>query len=478
MNQLSRWTCYSEMDKEISSQMGNIATGFVYLGYLFKQARDTELFKEAGYTSLYEYVQDKYNITRTQAIRFMQINDTYSVDGNSEEINPQYIGYGSSKLTEMLGIPEEIRTEIPVEVTVKELRNIKAVISDKNEEENSCATVAQTQVNTSTETENNTLKKLVFEFFRQNKNSFKDYFKIVVENIDFLSERLTKDKLFNVIAPSKFRMARLNCYNVIFKEDLIKAMPMSRDLQNQEFTYNEFVDKFIELFNPEDLAAKTAWENNYQEAFEDPKPIEVKISSAAAKKDDKKKPIVTKPEPEEQKNKEDSKNTEDTEDLENIQDSENTEESEEQEEDNGTMAADYIEPGPPVNKSIFESQVKELKKEMEIYNGDVVVNTEESEQAAEQETDSSLISTKEDEGQIEIQDYAGIVPEPMKTEIIAAEVIENIPETEFTITAENVDQILNNFSKDFQSLESYIYYCIKNHMHVEVKVLKGDGESA
>ena len=60
----------------------------------------------------------------------MQINDTYSINGNSPEIQERYRGYGSSKLSEMLALPEEVREVVPRDATVREIREVKEVIRE------------------------------------------------------------------------------------------------------------------------------------------------------------------------------------------------------------------------------------------------------------------------------------------------------------------------------------------------------------
>lgn len=267
MNQLSRWTCYTEMDQEISKELGNIATGFVYLGYLFKQARDTELFREAGYHSLYEYVQDKYSITRTQALRFMQINDTYSINGDSPEIDPKYIGYGSSKLTEMLGIPEEIRSEIPADVTVKELRSVKALVAD-NETEKNCATVAQTQVNTGDCVDFDPIENIVKSYFETNREEYKKYFEIAQYD-QKLVNYLTKDKLFNVLAPSKFKMIRIEKGNLMINEAGLKLLCWTGE--KYQVTHEEFRTMFLQVFTG---GLADSYHEVYGKPLDDPKPVE------------------------------------------------------------------------------------------------------------------------------------------------------------------------------------------------------------
>jgi len=293
MNQLSTWTSYEEMNEEISRQMGNIATGFICLGYLFKKAKETELFKEAGYETIYDYAQGEYNISRWQAGRFMEINDAYSADGNPTELNPKYIGYGSSKLTEMLGLPKEIREEIPADITVRGIRTIKAELSEKIEPGQSMSDVAQTLENTNVSAEKDLLKLFVISFFKNHKNEFKSYFNIAKSAIkdEKLTDRVVNDKLFNIIAPSKFKMERTEGYNTIIKETGIKIMPLAAGNKGGDYTLSEFLNRFNECYfitkdgskaeNP--INDKDAWTFYYMEPFEDIIPVEVKIAKTIEK---------------------------------------------------------------------------------------------------------------------------------------------------------------------------------------------------
>ena len=60
----------------------------------------------------------------------MEINQKYSKDGYSPEIDLKWSGYGSSKLTEMLGLPEDVQEAIPVDATVRDIREAKGIIRE------------------------------------------------------------------------------------------------------------------------------------------------------------------------------------------------------------------------------------------------------------------------------------------------------------------------------------------------------------
>ena len=130
MNEISLIKDLQGVEVAMRKELEHIAEGYIVVGYLLKKTRDDELFREKGYVDVFDFAKQTFNISRTWAVRFMQINDTYSIDGNSPEIQEKYRGYGSSKLSEMLTLPEEIREEVPKSATVKEIREVKEIIRE------------------------------------------------------------------------------------------------------------------------------------------------------------------------------------------------------------------------------------------------------------------------------------------------------------------------------------------------------------
>ena len=105
MEELQTISTLQGVEIALRKELKHIAEGYIKVGYLLKKTRDAEFYKEKGYADVFEFAKETFNISRTWAIRFMQINNTYSIDGNSPEIQEKYRGYGSSKLSEMLALP-------------------------------------------------------------------------------------------------------------------------------------------------------------------------------------------------------------------------------------------------------------------------------------------------------------------------------------------------------------------------------------
>ena len=115
------------MDQAVGATVQNI----VKIGYLLKVARDTGILQESGYTTMRDFAQAEYNIDASMASRFIGINDRYSVDGNSMMLDEKYKGYETSKLAEMLTLPDAIIEEIPPEMKRDEIREIKGQLKEE-----------------------------------------------------------------------------------------------------------------------------------------------------------------------------------------------------------------------------------------------------------------------------------------------------------------------------------------------------------
>ncbi|MEG1742307.1 MAG: hypothetical protein RR237_05460, partial [Acetivibrio sp.] len=105
MQELQKIKTLTEAKVILKMKLENIAEGYIEVGFYLKEVRNKKMYNEEGYEDIYDFAKDTFNISRTWAIRFMQINDQYSVGGNSPEIQEKYKGFGSGKLSEMLTLP-------------------------------------------------------------------------------------------------------------------------------------------------------------------------------------------------------------------------------------------------------------------------------------------------------------------------------------------------------------------------------------
>lgn len=281
MNEVRAIDSLEEATLILKNELENIAEGYISVGFYLKKVRDDELYKQKGYADVYEFAKETFQISRTWAGRFMEINDKYSVDGNSPEIQEKYRGYGSSKLSEMLTLPEEIREEVPKTATVREIREVKDVIQQtqkKFEPQMELCDIAQK----SEEADFPWMNQAVLQFFRKDG---KDRFEKMVDwsRKDIGNDmREIEEELLEIINPSKFRMMRMQTANVLMTEKIIKVMPYRDQGQQEEVTYIDFAKAFEEIFFPDypdmEGTINSLYEKQYGEILfperEKPKPPE------------------------------------------------------------------------------------------------------------------------------------------------------------------------------------------------------------
>ncbi|MGN1188250.1 MAG: hypothetical protein ACI4R6_07125, partial [Lachnospiraceae bacterium] len=116
---------FNEWQQDLDTELVKSAESFVRIGYLLKVARDTDILRESGYAGVVEFARNRYGLDKTQVSRFIHINDRFSVNGNSEELQDKYKGFGYAKLTIMLQLPDAINEELSPDFSKTEIEDIK-----------------------------------------------------------------------------------------------------------------------------------------------------------------------------------------------------------------------------------------------------------------------------------------------------------------------------------------------------------------
>ena len=116
---------YLNAKEALKRQMNFVADRFVKIGWFLKRIRDTEAYKQDGYKSIFDFAKQEYGLSTPVASRFMSINDIYSVGGNGQNLREEFIGLGSSRLSEMLTMDPEDYCLVDENTPVAEIRDIK-----------------------------------------------------------------------------------------------------------------------------------------------------------------------------------------------------------------------------------------------------------------------------------------------------------------------------------------------------------------
>jgi len=124
---------WMSLKKEIKEEFIKASTSFVRIGYLLRKAEDSEGYKNDGYDSLTEWARDELGLTATYVSRFKAINAKYSAGGYSDPLLPEFVGYGSAKLGEMLALPDEDMEMLTPEMKRSDIRALKEFNRDEPE---------------------------------------------------------------------------------------------------------------------------------------------------------------------------------------------------------------------------------------------------------------------------------------------------------------------------------------------------------
>jgi hypothetical protein len=126
---LDEWTKWRE---EIRQKLQEAAGNFVYIGYRLKQIRDSGMYD--GKADFFEWAEQEYGLSKSTVSRFIAINEKFADPDNRLELKPEYRALGSSKLSEMLTLPDNECELITEQTTVKEIRELKALDRQAPEE--------------------------------------------------------------------------------------------------------------------------------------------------------------------------------------------------------------------------------------------------------------------------------------------------------------------------------------------------------
>lgn len=124
---------YQEYKAVLDAELNKTAEGFVRIGYLLKVARDTDILRESGYTSVTEFAEAEYNLDKSQVSRFIHINDKFAEGGYSDRLQDQYQGFGYAKLTLMLQLPDAINEALSPSYSKAEIQAIKEEVDAENQ---------------------------------------------------------------------------------------------------------------------------------------------------------------------------------------------------------------------------------------------------------------------------------------------------------------------------------------------------------
>lgn len=112
--------------REMSTGANMMKRSFVKLGYYLKQLRDgcIQGLEEVDYK---QYAAEHFGMEKSMVARCIQINDKYSVGGDSMRLASRYEEFSKSQLIEMINVDEENMDNYTPDMTIAQMRQQKKV---------------------------------------------------------------------------------------------------------------------------------------------------------------------------------------------------------------------------------------------------------------------------------------------------------------------------------------------------------------
>lgn len=232
--------------------LNSAVEAFVRIGYRLRKIRDAESYKLDGYKSLSDFAKAEYGIEKSTTSTFIAINEEFSKDGFSLELQDRYKGMGSSLLSEILKLPEQDRDLITVHTTRAQIRDLKQFNRQENPEDNPLADV-------------------MIELIRGKKEFLNRYFK---------DPDADPEDLVYMLNPNGNMTFRKGKYMLFFYslEQGIKYKVFG-DSQNHQLSYEEFFQMIREIFPDEG-------NRTYESFYGEPEKVENDTEAAGSAEQD------------------------------------------------------------------------------------------------------------------------------------------------------------------------------------------------
>ena len=231
--------------EKLRKELQGVSEGFIRIGYQLKKIKEQRLYENDGYHDINEFAKAEYGLHPSTVSRFIAINTKYSIDGNSERLRPEFAGMGSTKLAEMLTLPDEDMPMIHPETTKESIRELKRFNRDTPDE-------IPEEVDM-----RSTLETIVEEFFRKEADLLNEIY----------GEALELAEMVDRINPSGNRTFRTGLWFVsMFSE--AEGLKIKQFGQKPEsVTWGAFAAAMDIVFTGG--SGKRTWEEHYGEETEE-----------------------------------------------------------------------------------------------------------------------------------------------------------------------------------------------------------------
>lgn len=292
MDELINYNGYEEFKQAVNRVLNRTVEDFVLTGYLLKQARDTDILQGSGYADEKEFAWGEYRLDTSQVSRYIHINDKFSEGGYSPKLQEQFRGYGYTKLTIMLSLPDTVIEELTPAYSKAEIQSVKEEIEEE-EKITDIEVILEGEKEEQKELGN--LEKALHQIFHDEPELYKTMHETVRTTcgIKYLQEVLAPDgdKIYST------RIQGIGRIMLYMHESKDITLHMVRSGDKEFYSWDDALSYCTMITDGED--AEKTWEEVYGEKF--PKKEEIapvqpkkrKESKVVKAKKPERKPIKT-----------------------------------------------------------------------------------------------------------------------------------------------------------------------------------------
>lgn len=273
---------YQTFKNTMDLKMAETADHFVMIGYLLKEARDTNILAESGYSSMGEFARSEYGLDESMTSRFISICEKY---GNGEDrLLPQFEKFGYAKLSEMLTLPESVTEAITPEMTKEEIREIKAEVREEEK-----ISDLEVRLEDQAETED-LLKEAIKAYLHEFPKDFKEIFECLTAGGDY--KAIMSSIVPNGSATLMMRVSGVGRLMIrVESHDMPVKLINIRENTSKEYSIAEFTAAIDGVFGSLDGSLEEVWKGIYQEDM----PVEKEESEEKPKKESREKKLKIAP---------------------------------------------------------------------------------------------------------------------------------------------------------------------------------------
>lgn len=213
---------------------------FVRVGFYLRKVRDEKLYLQDGYSSLSEFAKTEFNMGASFVSRMISINEKFSLDGYSEQMDPRYEDFRQGALTEMLALPDSDMEMVTPATPREDIRELKRFN-------------AQDPAPEQAGDEHGKLLEVIEDFCRQDRQLVNDLY-------EYTSLASTAERdLIEMINPSGSRTFKKGLYFISFTDKAVKIKKFMKP--PQDMSYQQFVGMITQILG----SVKTG--NNWEDHF-------------------------------------------------------------------------------------------------------------------------------------------------------------------------------------------------------------------